>query len=89
MAGNGIEDTKPLSEIDRLKLENLQLKAQLCNILGERDMLRAQMALEKAMTAFGERAKEIAARDEVTGWNLDLEQGCWRRKMIECSQVPE
>ena len=72
---------KPLLELDRLRLENLQMKAQLLNTVGERDSLRTKLECDRAILAFQKLAQEIAARDQVSEWELDLEQGCWRKNI--------
>lgn len=67
----------PLSELDALRLEKLELQAQLLNLQGERDALKTKRQLDEAVTAFQQIAKEIAERDGVDGWQLDLERRRW------------
>lgn len=76
MAKNGVS-TLPLSELDVLRLEKLQLQAQLLNLVGERDALKTKKQLDETIAAFQQLAKEIAERDNVVDWKLDLEQRRW------------
>lgn len=76
MAGND-GFTKPLSELDALRLEKLQLQAQLLNLQGERDALKTKRQLDETIAAFQQLVKELAERDNVVDWKLDLEQRRW------------
>ena len=68
----------PLSEIDALRLEKLQLQMQLLTLQGERDSLYRKTQLDQTLAAFQLLVQEIAVRDGVIGWRLDLECRLWR-----------